>query len=160
MPTGLSAWNPNAATDEAYTNRLTPAAAAARKALSVPSTLMVRAVSSEVVPVIKNARCTTTSAPANACSSTSGSRTSPCRYVIFDQPWSAGSKGRRATPITRATCGSSSRSGISPYPNVPVGPVTATVSPARALRAMPAPYPRRRRKRAEREEPGSGMLHA
>ena len=39
------------------------------------------------MPATRKARCTTTSAPAKASSSTARSRTSPRRYSIFDQPW-------------------------------------------------------------------------
>ena len=56
-----------------------------------------------------------------------GSRTSPRRYSIFVQPYAAGSNGRRAMPTIRATRSSAWSSGIRPNPNVPVGPVTATV---------------------------------
>src|SRR3712207_7280500 len=41
---------------DAYTKRRAPAAAAARKALSVPSTLIARMVSRGALPVIMNAR--------------------------------------------------------------------------------------------------------
>ena len=44
IPTGLSGWNPYAATDEAKTKRVVPAAAAARTAFSVPSILVARRV--------------------------------------------------------------------------------------------------------------------
>ena len=66
IPTGLSWWKPYAATDEAYTNRRAPALAAARNAFSVPSTLMARVSSREALPVIRNAKWTTTLAPAKA----------------------------------------------------------------------------------------------
>src|SRR3954470_14008260 len=99
---------------------------------------MARIVSRGAVPVIMNARWTTTSAPAKACSSAAGSRTSPRRYVIFVQPCSSGSKGRRAMPTIRPTPASSWSIGTRPKPKVPVGPVTATVRGAER-----APTPRR-----------------
>src|SRR5581483_4299404 len=82
-----------------------------------------------------NARWTTASAPAKASRSASGSRTSPWRYSILLQPCAEGSNGRRATPTIRPTRRSASSSGISPNPNVPVGPVTATVSASLPIEA-------------------------
>jgi hypothetical protein len=96
--------------------------------LSVPSTLISRIVLRDAAPVIMKARWTATSAPSNARLSVSGLRTSPRRYSIFGQPCSAGSKGRRAIPMTLATRSSACSRGISANPKVPVGPVTATVS--------------------------------
>src|SRR5262245_28728198 len=89
---------------------------------------MLRVVAAEAVPSTWKARCTTTSAPAKAASRAAGSRTSPCRYASLDHPCVAGSNGRRAMPATRPIRSSASSSGISPKPNVPVGPVTATAS--------------------------------
>ena len=48
---------------------------------------------------------------------------------------------RRAMPMTRVTFSSSWSSGISATPNVPVGPVTATVRSTSAV--MAAAYPSR-----------------
>src|SRR3954452_2679594 len=80
-------------------------------------------------PTIRKARCTTTSAPVNASRKVCASRTSPRRYSIFVQPWLPGAKGRRATPTILSTRSSAWSSGTRPWPNVPVGPVTATVRP-------------------------------
>ena len=77
-----------------------------------------------------NARCTTTSAPANAASSAAGSRTSPWRYPSSSSGARlverAAGRSRRCSRSASSACSS----GISPKPNVPVGPVTATVSGA------------------------------
>src|SRR4051812_34917410 len=72
------------------------------------------------------ARWTITSASANSARSASGSRMSPWRYSVFFKPRLAGSKGRRAMPRMRPTCGSSARRNARPIS--PVGPVTATVT--------------------------------
>src|SRR4051794_1930027 len=120
--------------EDAYTNRFAPAFFAARNAWSVPSTLISRSASREAFPVMLNARWTTTSAPWNACSSASWSRTSPWRYSILCQPFELGTNGRRAIPMTFPTRSSSSRSGMRPDPKVPVGPVTATVSGGMGVR--------------------------
>src|SRR5919205_2209359 len=103
------------------------ATAAARNTLSVPSTFIARIVSLGAFPVIRNARWTTTSAPAKDSSSAVGSRTSPRRYSILVQPCSLGSNGRRAIPTIFSIRGAAWSNGIRPNPNVPVGPVTATV---------------------------------
>src|SRR4051794_39868322 len=78
-----------------------------------------------------NARCTTTSASATSASTAARSSTSPCRYSVRFQPWSAGSKGRRAIPTMRATprARAFSSASMNGLPISPVGPVTATVRP-------------------------------
>jgi hypothetical protein len=128
MGTGLSGHEPYAAIEEAYTRRLVPARTAAAKTLALPSTLTSRTCSG-CMPrssTVK-ARWITTSAPANASSSCSGCSTSPERKVIFVQPYSAGSNGRRATPTIRSTAGSSWSRAHSALPKMPVAPVMATV---------------------------------
>lgn len=96
------------------------------------------------LPVIMNARCTTMSAR--------GRRPRARPYSIFVQPYSAGSKGRRAMP-TISPIRSSCSSGMSPKPKVPVGPVTATVSGA-AEAAMRGERPYRAAGRGLRPSPG------
>src|SRR5919109_692265 len=114
--------------------RSTPAFAASSKTRREPATFSSRGASLAVR--IANARCTTTSAPFTRSRTLAASVTSPCRYRLFSQPRSAGSKGRRAIPSIRLTDRERSSALTMPMPRSPVGPVTATVRPSLAMGAV------------------------
>src|ERR671924_630596 len=114
--------------------RSTPAFAAPSKTRREPATFSSRVASLAVR--IANARCTTTSAPFTRSRTLAASVTSPCRYRLFFQPRSAGSKGRRAIPSIRLTDRERSSALTMPMPRSPVGPVTATVRPSLAMGAV------------------------
>ena len=111
--------------------RFAPALAAASKTMREPFTLSSRVAS--LALRIAKARCTTTSAPFARSFTLAASVTSPWRYSVLRQPRSAGSNGRRAMPTTRSTARERSSAFTIEIPRSPVGPVTATVSPALAM---------------------------
>src|SRR5215210_2435443 len=115
--------------------RSAPALAASSKTRREPSTLSSRVASP--ASRIANARCTTTSAPFTSSPTLLASVTSPWRYLVFFQPSSPGSKGRRAIPTTFFTRRERSRAFTTATPRSPVGPVTATFSPSVAIARLP-----------------------
>src|SRR5215212_9081357 len=107
--------------------RSTPALTDSSKTRREPA--MLRSRVDELASRIANARCTTTCASLTRSRTVAASVTSPRRYSVLRQPRSAGSKGRRAMPMTRLTARERSSASTIPSPRSPVGPVTATVRP-------------------------------
>src|SRR3954452_2814324 len=134
--------------------RSAPVSTAASNTLRDPSMLIARVAS--LALRIAKARWTTTSAPFTASRTLALSCTSPSRYSVFFQPWSFGSNGRRAMPTIFLTRRERSRASTSAMPRSPVGPVTATLNPSVATRAL---Y-RLRARGGPSATPGALGLHA
>src|SRR6516165_11057275 len=113
---------------DVYTIRLQRADTAASNTFLDPSRLIFRVELRS--PRMRNARCTTTSAPSTNLATSPRFVTSPWTNSVRIQPCSLGTNGRRAIAVIEPTPGVFSKSRTNGRPISPVAPVTATFNPA------------------------------
>ncbi|OUD86658.1 hypothetical protein BC477_01595 [Clavibacter michiganensis subsp. michiganensis] len=116
--------------EETWTNRVTPAARAARRSPRVPSTLTARKSSGSPASETLAARCTTASTPSTARATAAGSVTLP--------RWSTTAPGTGSAPLVerpdgwrwkvRTACPADARRSATARPSIPLAPVTSTIT--------------------------------